>query len=233
MNELIAVVEDEEDIRSVVSAGLRKERFRVREYADGRGLRDGLRAETPSLVILDLMLPDVDGFALCRSLRADPQTASLPIIILTARDGEADRVLGLDLGADDYVVKPFSPKELGARVKAVLRRASPAAGRTRIEAGGGLLIDLDAMQVSRDGAPLELTRAEFRILEILASRPGRVYTRERILEHLWGEEKNVTDRSVDVHIMHLRAKLGPETGARIVNVRGVGYKMSVAETADR
>jgi DNA-binding response OmpR family regulator len=226
MNELIAVVEDEGDIRALVSAGLKKERFRVREFADGKGFLAGLRSEKPTLVILDLMLPDMDGFALCRRLRGDSVTSSLPIIILTARAEESDRVLGLELGADDYVVKPFSPKELGARVKAVLRRASPEAARTRIDAGGGLLVDADTLEAFLDGVRLPLTLAEFRILQLLASRAGWVFSREKILDHLWGDEKSVTDRSVDVHVMHLRDKLGA-AGERIVNVRGVGYKLAV------
>jgi two-component system phosphate regulon response regulator PhoB/two-component system alkaline phosphatase synthesis response regulator PhoP len=149
----------------------------------------------------------------------------VPIIILTARAEEADRVLGLELGADDYVVKPFSPKELAARVKAVLRRSSPDAGRSRIDVGDGLLIDLDTLETSANGRRLELTQAEFRILQLLASRIGWVFSREKILDHLWGDEKNVTDRSVDVHVKHLRDKLGP-AGKRIVNVRGVGYKLT-------
>ncbi len=224
VNELIAVVEDEEDIRGLVAASLLKERFRVSEFADGRGFLAALRREKPALVVLDLMLPDADGFALCRSLRADRATASLPVIILTARAEESDRILGLELGADDYVVKPFSPRELGARVKAVLRRSAPEAGRTRIDAGAGLVVDADAREARLDGAGLDLTRAEFSILLLLASRAGWVFSREKILEHLWGDEKSVTDRSVDVHVMHLRAKLG-EAGKRIVNVRGVGYKL--------
>ena len=225
MNELIAIVEDEDDIRAVVSAALKKERFRVREYADGRTFLSSLRKDTPDLVVLDLMLPDTDGFAICRSIRGDRSLAAVPIIILTARSEEADRVLGLELGADDYVVKPFSPKELAARVKAVLRRSAPEAGRSRIDVGDGLLIDMDKLETYSDGRRLELTQAEFRILQLLASRIGWVFSREKILDHLWGDEKNVTDRSVDVHVKHLRDKLG-QTGQRIVNVRGVGYKLT-------
>ena len=142
MNELITIVEDEDDIRALVCAGLKKERFRVREFADGKGFLSSLRSEKPDLVVLDVMLPDTDGFAICRGMRADRALAAIPVIMLTARAEEADRVLGLELGADDYVVKPFSPKELAARVKAVLRRASPEAGRSRIEVADGLLIDI-------------------------------------------------------------------------------------------
>ncbi len=232
MNELIAIVEDEDDIRALVSAGLKRERFRVREYADGRGFLSSLRTEKPDLVVLDVMLPDSDGFAICRTMRADRAVASVPVIILTARADEADRVLGLELGADDYVVKPFSPKELAARVKAVLRRSTPGATSTKIEVGQGLRIDTDMREAFLDEQRIELTQAEFRILHLLATRPGWVFSREKILDHLWGDEKNVTDRSVDVHVKHLRDKLGPG-GRMVVNVRGVGYKLSVADTARR
>jgi DNA-binding response OmpR family regulator len=231
MNELVAIVEDEDDIRAVVSAALKKERFRVREFADGKTFLSSLRKDAPDLVVLDIMLPDTDGFAICRTIRGDRSLAAVPIIVLTARAEEADRVLGLELGADDYVVKPFSPKELAARVKAVLRRSSPEAGRSRIDVGDGLLIDLDKLETYSDGRRLELTQAEFRILQLLASRIGWVFSREKILDHLWGDEKNVTDRSVDVHVKHLRDKLGP-TGARIVNVRGVGYKLTAPGAAE-
>jgi DNA-binding response OmpR family regulator len=157
-------------------------------------------------------------------MRADRTLASIPVIMLTARAEEADRVLGLELGADDYVVKPFSPKELVARVKAVLRRASPEVGRSRLEVSDGLLIDLDTHEAFVHGRKLELTQAEFRLLHLLATRTGWVFSREKILDHLWGDEKNVTDRSVDVHVKHLRDKLGP-AGKMLVNVRGVGYKL--------
>jgi two-component system, OmpR family, alkaline phosphatase synthesis response regulator PhoP len=232
MNELIAIVEDEEDIRALVSAALTRERFRVREFSDGRGFLGFLRTDRPALVVLDLMLPDTDGFAVCRTIRGDSSLSSIPIIMLTARAEEADRILGLELGADDYVVKPFSPKELAARVKAVLRRSVPGAAQPRIDAGGGLVIDADSREVFVGDGKLELTQAEFRILQLLASRTGWVFSREKILDHLWGDEKNVTDRSVDVHVKHLRDKLGT-SGSRIVNVRGVGYKLAPAETAAR
>ena len=226
MNELITIVEDEDDIRALVTAGLRRERFRVQEFTDGKGFLSSLRSAKPDLVVLDIMLPDTDGFTICRSMRADRGLASVPVIMLTARAEEADRILGLELGADDYVVKPFSPKELAARVKAVLRRASPDASRSRLEVADGLVIDIDTHEVFLQGKKLELTQAEFRLLHLLASRSGWVFSREKILDHLWGDEKNVTDRSVDVHVKHLRDKLGA-AGGMIVNVRGVGYKLSV------
>ncbi len=225
MNEVIAIVEDEDDIRALVAVGLTKERFQVREYADGKSFFASLRVGRPDLVVLDLMLPDSDGLEICRRIRADSKLASVPVIILTARAGEADRIQGLEMGADDYVVKPFSPKELSARVKAVLRRTAPDSSRSPIDAGDGLVIDSDAVEVLAGGERLDLTQAEFRILQLLASRMGWVFSREKILDHLWGDEKNVTDRSVDVHVKHLRDKLGPR-GNRIVNVRGVGYKLA-------
>lgn len=225
MNKLIAVVEDDDDIRALVAAGLSKEQFRVRQYAEGKGFLASLRRDRPDLVLLDVMLPDMDGFTICRIMRADRDVARIPIIMLTARAGESDRVLGLELGADDYVTKPFSPKELAARVRAVLRRAAPDAVQGRLDAGGGLLVDSDAMQAFVDGRPIVLTRAEFSILQLLASRPGWVFSREKILGHLWGDEKSVTDRSVDVHMKHLREKLAP-SGGRIVSIRGVGYKLA-------
>jgi DNA-binding response OmpR family regulator len=225
MDELIAVVEDDDDIRALVRAGLARDGFRVSEYPGGRDLLASLRRERPALVVLDLMLPDTDGFSLCRLIRADTQLSALPVIMLTARTGESDRVLGLELGADDYVAKPFSPKELAARVRAVLRRAGAKAPPGAIDAGRGLLVDTGAREVRVDGRVVDLTRAEFDIIHLLASSPGLVFTRERILGHLWGDEKTVTDRTVDTHVKNLRDKLGP-AGARIVNVRGVGYKLA-------
>ena len=231
MNELIDIVEDEYDIRTLVCAGLKKERFRAHEFSDGKSFLASLRSEKPDLVVMVVMLPDTDGFAICRTLRADRALAGLPVIMLTARAEEADRVLGLELGADDYVVKPFSPKELAARVRAVLRRSSPETGRSRIEVGDGILIDTDTLEAFIHGRRLELTQAEFRILRLLATRIGWVFSREKILDHLWGDEKNVTDRSVDVHVKHLRDKMGP-AGKAIVNIRGVGYKLASPDVAE-
>jgi DNA-binding response OmpR family regulator len=225
MNELVALVEDDEDIRLLVNETLKKERFRVKAFPEARPFLSFLSRQTPDLVLLDVMLPDADGFDVCRKLRSDPKHASLPVIMLTARVEEIDRVLGLEIGADDYVPKPFSPKELAARVRAVLRRSSrPAAPADRIDAGGGLVVDRNTFEATVDGRAAGLTRSEFLILQLLASRIGWVFPRDKILDALWGEEKNVTDRSVDVHIKNLRDKLGA-AGSRIVTMRGVGYKM--------
>jgi two-component system phosphate regulon response regulator PhoB/two-component system alkaline phosphatase synthesis response regulator PhoP len=222
VNEIVAIVDDEADLRELLRTSLAREGFRVREHSRGAAFLSSLAREVPDAVVLDVMLPDIDGMEVCRRLRTEPRGAGLPVIMLTARVAEGDRVLGLELGADDYVTKPFSPKELAARVRAVLRRSGrgPSAG----SAVGGIAIDRDAHTVTTGGGRVDLTAAEFRLLELLASRPGQVFSREQILDGLWGDEKSVTDRSVDVHIRHLREKLGAE-GANVVNVRGVGYKL--------
>jgi two-component system phosphate regulon response regulator PhoB/two-component system alkaline phosphatase synthesis response regulator PhoP len=176
------------------------------------------------------MLPDVDGFEICKQLRAKPEHASIPIIIITARSTETDKILGLGLGADDYMVKPFSPRELVARVKAVLRRTGRQDLESEKEAeniqiGDILTIDLQKYEVVVEGAKIDLTATEFRILQLLASKNGWVFSRDKILTHLWGSDKMVLDRTVDVHIKHLREKMG-KAGALIKNMRGIGYKLA-------
>jgi two-component system phosphate regulon response regulator PhoB/two-component system alkaline phosphatase synthesis response regulator PhoP len=196
----------------------------VKEFHNGRALLGFLPQHTPDLLVLDLMLPDIDGLDLCRAVRSDERTAHMPIIMLTARAEETDRVLGLELGADDYVVKPFSPKELVARIKAILRRQDRKTDTRKIVIEDYLQMDLQKYTVTLDNQTVDLTATEFRILHLLASRTGWVYSREAILDHLWGKEKYVLERTVDVHIRHLRAKLG-DRGNIIKNVRGVGYKL--------
>ncbi len=169
------------------------------------------------------MLPGTDGLEVCRHIRRTEGLAGIPIIMLTARGDEADKVVGLELGADDYVTKPFSVKELVARIHAVLRRPSGGEIMRRI-AVGPLVIDLDKFEVTSGGVRVDLTATELRILQFLAARKGRVFTRDQILDFLWGQEKAVIDRTVDVHIRNLREKLG-EAGALIKNIRGVGYKL--------
>ncbi len=228
MNELIAVVDDEPDILELVSVHLKKNRFRVRPFVDAESFyRFTHSSEVPDLIILDLMLPDADGFEVCKYLKKTDRLASVPVIMLTARAGETDKILGLELGADDYVTKPFSPGELVARVKAVLRRREPPReGAERIDVEGILSLDLQKHEVSVGERKVDLTTTEFRILQLLASRKGWVFSRDQILEYLWGHEKTVVDRTVDVHIKHLREKLGP--AARLIkNIRGVGYKVEV------
>jgi len=224
VNKLVAVLDDDGDIRALVRASLEKECLRVQEYPEGKTFFASLSTERPALLVLDLMLPDMNGFDICRMLRVDRPPARFPIIILSALSEESDRILGLSLGADDYVVKPFSPKELAARVKAILRRPEFKPQLSRLDVGGGLIIEADTLEAFSRGKLLKLTMTEFRILQLLASGVGWVFPRKKILDFLWGSEKRVTSRSVDVHVTHLRDKLG-EQGERIVNVRGLGYKL--------
>lgn len=224
MNELIAIVDDEPDILELVSLHLKKAGFNVKGFPDAGSFTSFLITSTPHLIILDLMLPDTDGLDICRALKRNKASASIPIIMLTAKGEETDKILGLELGADDYVTKPFSPKELVARVKVVLRRESREGESARIELGDKVVIDLERYEVTAAGKRIDLTTTEFRILQLLASRKGFVFTRDNILDYLWGEEKAVIDRTVDVHIRHLREKLGKEA-RYIKNIRGIGYKL--------
>ncbi len=226
MNELIAVVDDERDITRLITLHLKQANFRATEYADASSFIASLKNSIPDLLVLDLMLPDRDGLDICKFLKREERFSSIPIIILTARAEETDRIIGLELGADDYVTKPFSPKELVARVKAVLRRHEKGDRSSRITVGDFLEMDLQKYTVTINDEKVDLTTTEFRILQLLASRVGWVYSRERILDHLWGNEKIVLDRTVDVHIKHLREKLGDYKHI-IENVRGVGYKLEL------
>ncbi len=223
MNELIVVVDDEPDILELVVLHLTKSNFKVEKFLNSEDFLKFLSLKIPDLIILDLMLPDADGIEVCKYLRSKEDFKSIPIIILTARASETDKVLGLELGADDYVTKPFSPRELVARVKAVLRRKTQNSGK-KIKIGDILLIDLNRFEVFVEGKKIDLTPTEFRILKILVSNKGWVFTRDQILEHLWGHDKVVLDRTIDVHIKNLREKLG-KAKKFIKNVRGVGYKI--------
>ena len=224
MSSLIAIVDDERDIVELVSLHLTKAGFKVSEFTDADGFMAFLRTTTPDLVVLDLMLPDADGMEICRHLKNNGKYAHMPIIMLTARTEETDRVVGLELGADDYVTKPFSPRELVARIKAVLRRGQMRPEAKRVTIGDDLTIDANKFEVRVKDKKVELTPTEFRILKLMSERVGWVYSRDQILDHLWGNEKAVIDRTVDVHIKHLREKLG-DMGQVIKNVRGVGYKV--------
>lgn len=224
MNELIAIIEDEPDIVELISLHLKKAGFRVEGFETGEDFLKFLTKQIPDLVILDLMLPDADGLDICKYLKKKDEFASTPIIMVTAKGEEADKILGLELGADDYVTKPFSPKELVARVKAVLRRKTKKEHTKVVEIGQTLSINPDKFEVTVEGQKIELTSTEFRILELLASKKGWVFTRDKILDHLWGDEKLVLDRTVDVHIKNLREKLG-KAKKFIRNVRGIGYKV--------
>lgn len=224
MPEIIAILEDDPDILRLVTETLISGGYHVEGFNCGRDFRAYLEKQLPALVILDLMLPDADGMDICRSLRQNHATAAIPVVILTARDAETDKVLGLELGADDYITKPFSPRELLARVRARLRRVDVAGASPVLEVGGVIRIDPEAHEVRLNSEPLALTTTEFRILQILAERKGRVFSREQLLDKLWGNEKYVIDRTIDVHIKNLRDKLG-EAGSLVRSIRGVGYKI--------
>ena len=224
MNEIIAIVDDEPDILELVSLHLKKTGFNTRGFLDAKRFTSFLEDNTPDLIILDLMLPDRNGLDICKDLKKLDSSSSIPIIMLTAKSDVTDKILGLELGADDYVTKPFSPKELVARVKAVLRRQSREEDTKRIELNEKIVIDLEKYEVTVEGENIDLTNTEFKLLQLLASKKGFVLTRDTILNYLWGEEKAVIDRTVDVHIRHLRGKLGKAAHC-IKNVRGVGYKL--------
>jgi DNA-binding response OmpR family regulator len=220
---VIAALDDEADILELLKVSLQKAGYRFEGFQEADDLFRYLARERPALLILDLMLPETDGLEVCRQIRRSESLAGMPVIMLTAKGDEADKIVGLELGADDYVTKPFSVKELVARIHAVLRR--PGGGETvRRIVVGPLVIDLDKFEVLADGSKVELTATEFRILQFLAARRGRVFTRDQILDFLWGQEKAVIDRTIDVHVRNLREKLGA-AGALIKNIRGVGYKL--------
>jgi len=224
MNRLIAIVDDEPDILELVSLHLKKTGFNAKGFPDADGFLKFLKRKIPDLVILDLMLPDADGLEICKYLKKEENLSSIPIIMLTAKGEETDKVLGLELGADDYVTKPFSPKELVARVKAVLRREKEKEETKKIEIGKVLVLDLQKYEAFVEGKKTELTPTEFRILKCLSSKKGQVFTRDQILDYLWGDERAVLDRTVDVHIKNLRKKLG-KAEKFIKNIRGIGYKL--------
>jgi phosphate regulon transcriptional regulator PhoB len=225
----VLVVEDEPDIRTLVVHHLTRDGFRCRTAATGPEALAAVRKTPPDLVILDLMLPELNGIEVCRRLRGDAATAAVPIIMLTARADEVDRVVGLEMGADDYVVKPFSPKELVARVRAVLRRVR-GGEPGRALAVAGVRLDAERHAVTVSGRPVELTPKEFDLLHALLEAAGRVLSREHLLTRVWGYTRadEIESRTVDVHIRRLRAKLGAEE-RRIATIKGVGYRF---ETED-
>ena len=220
----VLVVEDEADIRNLIVHHLTRDGFRCRTAATGAEALARVRAAAPDLVVLDLMLPEMSGLEVCRRLRGDPTTAGVPIIMLTAKDDEVDRIVGLEMGADDYVAKPFSPKELVARVRAVLRRARPGEA-TRPLGAGGVSLDTARHAVTVGGRAVELTPMEFDLLHALLEAGGRVLSRGHLLNRVWGYSRadEIESRTVDVHIRRLRAKLGAEE-RRIATIKGVGYR---------
>ena len=225
--ERIVIIEDEKDIRDVLQLQLDREGYRVTACGDGEQGLERVRRENPDLVLLDLMLPGLDGLEVCRRLKSDPTTQDVRIVMVSAKGEESDIVIGLELGADDYLPKPFSPRELLARVKAVLRR-----GPQRQERGaeerilrGGLAIDIVSHRVTVDGQAVKLTATEMRLLHFLAANPGRVFTRDQLLSRVIGERAVVVDRNIDVHIGSVRRKLG-EYRDVIETLRGVGYRFT-------
>ena len=219
----ILVIDDEKDLQELVRYNLEKERYDVIVACDGwTGLDIALRHH-PDLVVLDLMMPGIDGLEVCRRLRTDDRGRRIPLIMLTAKATESDRVVGLELGADDYLVKPFSPRELVARIRALLRRTSPEPDPAEVIRRGELTIDVRCHQVRLGNREIQLTATEFRILKFMASRPGRVLKREEIIEAALDRDANVFDRTIDVHMTSIRRKLGK--GADLVQtVRGFGYR---------
>lgn len=221
----VAIVDDEPDIVELVSIHLKKSGYKTAEFENGQEFLEYLKNNTIDLVILDLMLPDSDGFEICKYIKSESEFSNIPVIMLTARSDETEKILGLELGADDYVTKPFSPRELVARVKAVLRRNEKSTEDVnKIYIGNSLIIDLNKYEVRIADKKIELTSSEFRILNLISTKKGWVYSREQILNYLGVSGKGVLDRTVDVHIKNLREKLG-EYGQYIKNIRGVGYKL--------
>lgn len=225
--ERIVLVEDEPDIAEVLQYNLEKEGLRVSTQRRGDTALEAIRRDPPDLVLLDLMLPGLDGLELTRALKRDAATAGLPIVMLTARGEEVDRIVGLELGADDYVAKPFSPREVVLRVKAVLRRAADDGGDERrpreVLKAGGMELDVPAHRLRVHGEEVPLTATELRLLKLLIERAGRVQTRGQLLSEVWGYADDVDSRTVDTHIRRLRKKLGAEA-ERIETIIGVGYR---------
>jgi len=226
MNGKIMIVEDEAAIRELLRYNLQKEGYLVMEAADGNAAVQMARVEGPSLILLDIMIPGMDGLEVCRTLKNQNQTAAIPIIMITARDEEVDKIVGLELGADDYITKPFSPRELMARIKAVLRRMQ----REPLQEGeltlGALRFNFNRYEAYLDKQKLELTPKEFELLKLFATNVGKAFSREQLLDKVWGYEYYGDTRTVDVHVRHLRVKLAEhrEVAEAIETVRGVGYR---------
>lgn len=227
---LVYITDDEPNIRKLVAFGLKDAGYESAEFGDGESLLAAVRQKKPDAIILDWMMPPPDGLAVCRILRGEEETRDIPVLMLTARGEEIDRVLGLELGADDYIVKPFSVKELCARVRAVLRRTEkiiPKEKEDRLEFGG-LSVDIQRHVVMKNSTIVELTAKEFDLLTALMKNRGRVLTRDALLDKVWGVEYFGDTRTVDVHVRYLRQKVedDPESPRLIITVRGVGYKFT-------
>lgn len=221
----IMLIEDDSDLYALLKYNLEKEGFQLVGAQTGKGAVELCRREKPDLVILDIMLPDSDGLDICKGIRSHPELAHIPVIFLTARASETDRIVGLELGANDYIVKPFFVRELVARIKIQFRsQAQPV----RTLKAGGVDLDRQSCRVRLHGQPLSLTATEFRLLEFLMSRPGVVFSREQLLDAVWGHDRAVTDRTVDVYVLRLRQKIegDPANPQLIRSVRGFGYSFN-------
>lgn len=221
----IALIEDDADLFALVKYNLEKEGFAFVGAQTGRGVIDLFRREKPDLILLDIMLPDSDGLEICKAIRQHSELAHIPVIFLTARASETDRIVGLELGANDYIVKPFFVRELIARIKIQFRGTASA---TRVLKAANLELDRSSCEARLDGNLLTLTATEFRLLEFLMSRPGVVYSREQLLDAVWGHDRAVTDRTVDVYILRLRHKVEADPGNPLLirSVRGFGYSFN-------
>ena len=233
----ILVIEDDADLFALLKYNLEKEGFCVSGLETGKGAIEFCRKARPDLILLDIMLPDSDGLDICKGIRRDPDLAPVPIIFLTARASETDRIVGLELGANDYVVKPFFVRELIARIKLQFRnqasRQTEGGAAARVLEAGGLELDRASCQVRLHGAPLSLTATEFRLLEFLMSRPGVVFSRDQLLNAVWGQDRAITDRAVDVYVLRLRQKVetDPANPILIHSVRGFGYTFEPRRSA--
>ena len=226
----IVLIEDDQDLYSLIQYNLEKEGFAVAGSQTGKGALELCRRERPDLIILDIMLPDSDGLEICKAIRANSDLAHVPVIFLTARASETDRIVGLELGANDYIVKPFFIRELIARIKIHFRRQAPV---SKLLKSGDLELDRARCRVHLGGQEVSLTATEFRLLEFLMSRPGVVFSREQLLDAVWGHDRAVTDRTVDVYILRLRQKIeGDEYAAFIRSVRGFGYSFNAELPAE-
>jgi len=230
MQKKILVADDEKDIVELIAYNLEQEGFAVCKAFDGRKAWEMVNADKPDLVILDLMMPAMPGMEVCRMIRRQAETAAIPIIMLTAKTDPVDKILGLEIGADDYITKPFHVRELIARVRAVLRRTERRPDDDLPESFDfrGLHVDFKSYQVTVNGQPVELSSREFKLLQFFIGHPGRVYSREQLLDRVWGDEAFVEPRTVDVHISRLRGVIEPdkETSRYILTVRGIGYKFA-------
>ena len=226
MNKLIYVLDDEQDILDLVALNLNKSGFTAAIFDNAPDFWKAMKTDIPALIVLDLMLPDVDGMDICKEIRKNREYETIPVIMLTAKDDEMDKILGLELGADDYITKPFSPRELVARVKAIIRRTKKVEKTETIGISGYLKMNTNTYEVWVKNKKVDLTSTEFKLLKLFIEKKGWVFSRDKILDYLWGKEKAVIDRTVDVHVKNLREKLG-DAGKFIKNVRGVGYKLEL------